>query len=164
MAKFGKNTRIKIVGGEILLNVPGTETADFERRLKRYGRAAKNMRPAFEEYGRYMIRTAIAKQFRAEGMPQKWTPLNPVYAERKKKQHGNKPILVVSGKLRRGFRHKATKRTLQIINRVKVGAHSLHKIHQEGTGTIPARPQVVITKQAQRKFRTIVRAHLYGRS
>lgn len=161
MTKFGLNTRIKLLGGTVRFNMDGNRLGQFERRMKAFQRAAGNMQPAFDEYGRYLVTRSIPFNFQREGYGRKWEPLNSAYAERKRRAVGNKPMLVYSGELERGFRWKATPRTLQVFNRVKVNGLSLFQIHQEGTEHIPARPMVFIGTAQQRQFTEIVQAHLY---
>lgn len=159
--KFGISTSIKLVGGKVQFNMRGNNLSAFERRIDQYRDAVRNMQDAFDEYGRYLVTRAIPQNFAREGYGRKWQPLNPAYAERKRRAVGNKPILVHSGDLKKGFRWKATPRTLQILNREMVNGYNLYQIHQEGTKHIPARPMVFIGAAQQRKFTEIIQSHLY---
>lgn len=165
--RFGVDTRIKLVGGSLHFNMPGRGVKRFQERLERFGTAANNMQPAFDEFGRYMTRTSIPENFQREGTSAgQWKPLNPEYAQRKRRAVGNLPILVrsISGGLKSGFRYEATKRTLQIRNIRRVNGVNLFHVHQNGSRkrNIPARPMVFMGTPEQRKFRQIVQTHLYG--
>lgn len=163
--RFGVDTRIKLIGGELHFNMPGRGLSTFQEKITRFSRNANNMQPAFDEYGGYLVRESIPANFRREGTSQRqWKALTPAYAERKRRAGGNAGILDFSGGLRSGFRHEATKRTLRVTNRRRVNGVSLFHVHQNGTRKrrLPSRAMVFLGTPEKHKFTEVVQRHLYG--
>jgi phage gpG-like protein len=156
MAKFGKNTRLKIVGGTLEVNMEGKGIDRWLARIQRFQLQAENLDEPFGKFGLYML-GVVERNFAAEGRP-KWKPLNPDYAKWKAK-HSSGGILVWSGKLRKSFRYRVTPRTLQIYSTSR-----LFPWHQEGVpqNNLPARPMVNLQPRDRAELSKLIRSHLYG--
>lgn len=153
-AKFGASrgrlTVAKLYGSEILLRFdPGADVIaeEIDRRIARL----RDLRPVFDEYGAYLVEEHIPLQFKLEGQPQRWARLSERYARYKKKYYGNAEILVISGAMKRGFKHQTFKRSMRIVNPDKKWFY-----HQFGTGTIPARPMVQVRDTDRRMLRGLL--------
>lgn len=74
-----------------------------EKILSLLAKRVEDLSPAFREYVKE-FNEHIRKNFESEGKAtnrKKWDALKEPYASRKKKKYGDKPILVVSGKLKK---------------------------------------------------------------
>lgn len=159
---WGKNTRVKLVGGSLFMKMPGRRTQQMAFRATEIKARSEDLRPVFKDFGDYML-ARIDDTFKAEGLPRRWKPLAPATIRDKQRQgYGNKGILERTGRLRRGFRTVVTSRTLQISNSVKVGRYNLFEIHQFGTRTIPARPVIRQTKTERDALTRFMRKHIGG--
>lgn len=138
----------------------------FFNRVDRLGVLSNNLRRPFDIIGRYMVKTSIRKSFRRQKGLTRWQRLSPVtLAEKRRLGYGNKGILVRTGRLRRGYQHRATSRSLAIKNRVKVkGGKSLAAIHQHGTrdGKLPKRDIVVLRREDEAFIEKTLKEHLDG--
>lgn len=159
----GRKTTVKLIGCEIHLR-SGINNDDFVEYLSALGLRMHEFQPVMERFGAYLVNEHIPRQFKRQGTPKRWAPLSPAYAERKRRLHGRLPILVLSNRMRRGFRYKVTKRTLRVINRVKAGQKGRGAprwtYHQNGTSTMPARPMLQITRYDYRRLREFARDYL----
>lgn len=127
-------------------------TTEFSRELLRVAERSDNMRPAFEALADDFY-AVEREQFDSEGARggQRWPPLSPRYAARKRVLFGPKPILEASGRLRRsltskgtpGNVHKVTADEIVIGSRVDYG-----KYHQSTAprSQLRRRPPVVLTE------------------
>lgn len=161
MTKFGQSTRVKLVGGEINLNFEGKGIEEWLDRLDRFETTATDMRPVFNDFGAYQLKS-IDRNFTAEGRPGKWTKLaESTVKDRQRKGYGGRhPILQRTKKLRKGFKKRATKRTLQIINRIPY-----FKYHQQDGRkgkVIPRRIMVILLDQDKAQLTRIFRKHALG--
>lgn len=157
----GVNTVVKLVGAELRINVPGDDLTRYRSRLLQLKRRAQDPQPAFDAFGEYML-GRIDMRFRRGGVP-RWAPLAPsTIADKMRQGYGDKPTLVRTGRLRRSFRARTTKRTLQIINRRSRGGVSLYRVHQEGApgANIPRRQMVAYGRTEQQRLSAIMRRHL----
>lgn len=157
MARVGKSTRIRVVGGQVEFRFTDPQSTDFIQAVEHYGQKASDWRPIFEEFGPYMLRS-IDRNFTAQGRPKRWTKLTPnTIRERLRLGFGRGPILQRTKKLRKGFRWNAGKRTFRIWNTRDYFPH-----HQFGAprGNLPARQMVVLLTQDKAVFTRIARKHL----
>lgn len=143
----GRLTTIKVIGGSILVDFGDTRETivffeDKESKLK-------DLREPLSRYGDYLVEDHIVKQFRRQGFPKKWAPLSEKYAAWKKRNFPGRRLLVLTGRMRRGFRSKAGPRSLRIINRITAGQGGNTTPrwfwHQFGTSRMPRRPLLQIT-------------------
>lgn len=156
MARFGRNTTVKLLGGELRINIPGRAPRLMTDRAREIIDASEDLRPVFDEFGEYMLER-IDKQFQYEGLPRRWKPLAPAtIADKQRQGYGNRGMLQRTGRLRRGFRVKSTRRTLKIINRRSVGGVNLFAVHQKGTKTIPARPMLVYSRVERTRLTKLI--------
>lgn len=163
--KFGRNTRVKIIGGEFRFNIPGRGLTQFENRINRFVRQAKDPRDMLDAIGNAIL-DEIDESFTRQSGLRKWDRLTPSYAERKRKAgYGNRPILVYSGEMRRSIRKKVTPRTVQIISNRKENGVNLFQVHQntrlEWIRKPPlSRPREMAVIRDRNKIERILRNHL----
>ena len=159
----GTRTEIKLVGAEVSLTTSDGLTRIMSR-LEALDIAANDFQPLMEHFGAYVVDDHIVKQFKQQGTPKRWAPLSKRYAKWKRDNYGMLPKLVLSGKMKRGFRYQATPRTLKIINRVTAG-QGKNKTprwiwHQDGTDTMPARPILQLGKKDYAMLIKLAHEHL----
>jgi len=161
----GRKTTVKLLGADVTVR-NGLEVDDFVAHLEALGMRFNDFQPVMERFGEYIVDEHIPRQFKRRRTPKRWAPLSPDYAARKRRLYGNLPLLVLSSRMRGGFKAQATKRTLQIINRVAAG-QGRNKTprwtwHQLGTETMPARPMLQINKADYARLRQIAQAYVTG--
>ena len=156
MAKLGRDTIFKLVGGEIHMQFKGSGFDTMSRAIDHYRTAAKDFRPAFKAFDPIMKRS-IQINFAQEGRPQRWQALaEKTEDDREAKGYPRAhPILERTGKLKRGFYSRIGPRSYAIHNRVPYFPY-----HQHGTNKMPARPMVVILDGLERRFTELARKHL----
>ena len=150
-------------GLEVTANVG---LSGFKEYLQDLKIGLNDMKPILDRYGQYLVEEHIPRQFKLQGSPTPWHRLSPKYAIAKKKQWGNKPILVASGNMKAGFRWKAMPRTLRIINRVmsrqKGRGIPRWVYHQGGTRRMVARPMMQLVNFDRGKLRFFTIEYLFG--
>lgn len=159
---FGTNTTIKLLYGQLRVNVPGKVIRRAFTRNQEVMENVGDLRPLFDAFGDYMLER-IDKRFRYEGLPKRWAPLAPATLRDKARQgYAGRGILQRTGRLRRGFRAVSTPRTLQIINRRSVRGVNLYQVHQHGTRTIPARRMVDFGDVERKALRRFTARYVWG--
>jgi len=166
MASFGRSegrvTIAKLFGADVIIR-----TTDVDKtivHLKDIAERMNNLEPVFDRFGQYMVREHIPMQFERKGTPRRWAPLSPAYARWKQRHYPGRPLLVLSGKMRRLFKYRAGPRSLRIDNRRRAGNARLFDIHQFGASRAPARPMIQVTETDRDVFREMVREHVAGES
>lgn len=157
MADQRKTARIRYMGGEITYRYPDLSKSTFRRRLEDFRDAALDMSPAYSRMETYLL-TSIGRNFASEGRPNKWKALQPAtIKERIRRGYGSGPILLRSGKLKRGFKVSYGTKVLSISNKVVY-----FMAHQYGVpqNNLPARVMVVLLAQDKAQVTRIVREHL----
>lgn len=149
--------RVKLLGGQLTFRFDGTE--EWLKRLDNFRTTATNMRPVYEEFGAYMLRS-IDRNFEAEGRPNRWKPLaESTIRERIRLGFGRGPILQRTGTLRRGFSTQAGQTRLKILNGVPY-----YRFHQQdrnrNRGRLPRRAMVVLLDQDKAQFTKTFRKHI----
>lgn len=142
----GRRTVVNVLGGTVGLAFD--DEADILRFFEDAEGRLSDLSEPLDEYGRYLVEEHIPRQFKRQGTPKRWASLSKKYREWKEKHYPGRPILVLSGRMKAGFRWKARKRSLQIINRVTAGQKNKTprwQWHQSGTGKMPARPMLQVT-------------------
>lgn len=154
--RFGKNTRIKVVGGAVEMRFADPKISDFKRTLDEYGGKLDDFTPVFNQFGPYFL-GSIQRNFKVEGRPVRWAALSQsTIRQRLRLGFGSGPILYRTGALARGFRWSAAKRSFKVWN-----TSPLFPYHQYGTRRgIPARPMVVLQARDRAEFTKIIRDHL----
>jgi phage gpG-like protein len=152
MARWGKTTAFKILGGEVQMRQPLDEIATTRVALERLKTKAVNVQPAFEACLPAMFWNE-EQIFAAEGIPS-WPALSPAYAAWKATRYPGKSILRRTDRLYDSL----TSRTSETV--WSVGPRSLRfgtrvpywMVHQTGSrdGTVPARPPVVLLPETFR--------------
>lgn len=153
----GKQTRIKLVGGEMTFSMSDPQFVELRRPLDHYRTASRDFSPVYEWFAMYH-RRAIARNFAAEGRPKHWPALQPATIDdRIRSGYGAGPILVRSGAMKRGFKFTWGPRAYQVTN-----TQAYFWYHQEGApnANIPARPMIVLLPQDQAQFTRRAREHL----
>lgn len=109
---------------------------------------AQDLRPVFEVMHDAWVTEEI-EQFTTEGgyFGEPWAPLNPAYAERKRKQYGALPILIRTGRLLKSFIGEGGEHIKRITaDEAEFGsAVPYAQYHQTGTDTMPQRIEVKAT-------------------
>lgn len=153
----GRNTRIKLIGGEMSFAMRDPQFEEMRKPLDHYRTAARDFSPVFEDFSRYHARS-ILRNFTAQGRPSKWAPLAAATIEdRIRKGYGPGPILVRTGGLRKGWRYKWGAQSYRVDNRKHYWIY-----HQLGApaNRLPARPMLVLLPQDLAQFTRIARHHL----
>ena len=156
----GKTTYIRLFG--CTLKVSWGDTEEWVRHYEELRGRAKNLLPVFQRYGSYLLES-IERNFQAQGRPERWAPLNPLYAARKAKKWPGRGILEASGAMRRGFEYYATPQTLKIRN----AARWWWIVHQKGTTNLfgrgirlPARVMVIMQRADKGVFTRWARRYI----
>ena len=151
----GQHTRIKLVGGEMTFSVSDPQLIEMRVPIEHYLAGARNFKPVFEAYWKYHQRS-IERNFAHEGRPKRWKPLAPItIAERLALGFGPGPILVRTGRMKRGFRARIGPRSYRVFNRAPYFSY-----HQLGTDRIPARPMLVLLPQDKAQFTKLARRYM----
>lgn len=153
----GKQTRIKLVGGDVTFSVQSPDDVELMRPVEHYLTGARDFSPVYAKFADYH-RRSIDRNFAAEGRPGRWAPLKAAtIRERIRLGYGPGPILVRTGRLKRGFRFEWGPRSYRVWN-----VRSYFVYHQFGApgANIPARPMLVLLPQDQREFTRLARLHL----
>lgn len=158
----GTKTVVKVVGGEVSMMTTGG-MAVFDR-LDWLRVRLRDMRVLLAKFGEYLVNEHIPGQFKAQGTPRRWAPLSARYAEWKRRNYGNLPILILMGRMSKGFTYEAHARSLVIVNRVAAGQRGNKTPrwiwHQFGTDRVPARQMLQIGKRDHQRLQRIARDYL----
>jgi len=156
----GKDTRIKLIAGEITFSMSDPQNIELTRAVDHYGKAMRDFSPVFEAFSRYHKRS-IMRNFAAEGRPRKWEPLQEAtIRDRIRQGFGEGPILVRTGKMKKSFRFETDKpRSYRVFN-----LRDYFYYHQYGSPktNLPARPMLVLLRQDQIQFTRLARRHALG--
>lgn len=155
MAHFGRQTRIKFVGGELNVKVNGEE--NILANLTGIAKRSTDLRIPFEAFRPVWI-DAIQDAFDAGGDPVPWPELSPAYAGWKATAAPGKPIMRLSDRLYDSLTSQtsdtiwfAGPRSVQLGTRVPYFIY-----HQEGTQNMPARPVLTLPGHAAATLVTMV--------
>jgi phage gpG-like protein len=161
MTKFGRDTRVKLLGSEVVFRLQNNAIDDYRRRLSEFGRKVSDLSPVFKDFGTYMLRS-IDRNFAAQGRPRRWQALAASTVRQRLAQgYGAAPILQRTRKLRTSFKVKYTKTTMSITNtaRSKRG-FPYFQVHQDGGKRIPQRVMVTLLQQDRTQFTKLYRKHI----
>ena len=163
--RWGKTTRVKFIGGELLVSLQADKTAiDYKKDLEGVIARSTDMTDAMERVGLYLLGVNL-RNFQAEGRP-KWTPLKPATIQDRLRQgFGAGPILQRTGLLinsltRKGAPHqlfRARPRSLVLASRLPY-----FEIHQKGGAIIPKREMLGYQKQDKSQITRIINDHVKG--
>jgi hypothetical protein len=170
LTRFGRSqgrlTVVKVAGGELVIRYGSIDKDDFAAYLKDIGLRMQDIKPVLDRYGDYIVNEHIPRQFAAQGTPRRWRGLKEPYKSWKARHYPGRPILVRTGRMRRGFRWEARPRSLRIINRVMAGQRGRGRprwhYHQEGTSKMVARPMLQFTDADRDKLHEFAEEHLRG--
>jgi phage gpG-like protein len=145
MTTFGKFTRIKLLGGELLQGDPTQQNVVIRNALVESKRRAHDLRPVYERW----LPTWLEQNrrvFAAEGLPGPWAPLSPAYAAWKAKRYPGKSILRRTDRLYESLTQRSPDTVWEITPRtIRFGTRVPYwKYHQTGTRRMPARPPLVL--------------------
>jgi phage gpG-like protein len=165
--KFGRSqgrlTTVRVLGGTVQQSFGAP--ADIIRFFDDQESKLQDLTEPLDRYGRYLVEEHIPNQFDVQGTPKKWAALSPKYRAWKARRFPGRPLLVRTGRMKAGFRWKAFKRSLRIINRVRAGQRSSTPrwfFHQFGGGPLPARPMLQVTDKDLAVLTGFVFEHLEG--
>lgn len=156
MATPGKNTVVKLVGCDVITQFTTTGEEQLIQKLDHFSAGSKDFSAVFMDFD-VIMQASIQNNFKAEGRPQSWQPLALTTVARRIREGvgGEHPILVRSGKLKRGFKARIGKHSYAVYNKV-----FYFNYHQFGTPNMPARPMVVMLKGLRSNFTELARKHL----
>lgn len=120
-----------------MLNINITITGDRKTitQLKQMSDSFKNWKPELQQIGDYLKEFYANEVFETEGaiIGSRWSPLSPNYEFQKRKKYPGRGILEATGDLRKGYKVKARKNTMELTNPTPYGV-----FHQQGRG-VPKR-------------------------
>lgn len=159
----GSRTVVKLIGCEVVITA--SRGADsVANHLTDVADNAEHFQPVMKQYGDYIISQHIPNQFAKQGTPKRWARLSDQYAEWKRRNYGNLPKLVLTGRMRGGFKVETGPRSMRVLNRVTAGQRGNNTPrwvwHQYGTENMPARPMIQIGKKERDILRRFARSHL----
>jgi phage gpG-like protein len=159
--RFGINTRIKLLGGELIFRVRGLDEQILA--LEGIRRRALDLRVPFGEF-RSVWQASINDVFDAGGYPVPWEQLAPTYENWKSAHYPGQPILRATDRLHDSLTDmtsdtvwRVTPRTIQFGSRVPY-----FQFHQSGTSKMPARPPLVLTEEAGQALQGLVGDYVMG--
>ena len=162
--RWGRQTKVKFLGGEVVFKLSGGREADeYVKDLNGIAARGKNLQPAMEKILTYLM-ASTSRTFEAEGRPAKWKPLSPyTIQDRAEQGFPPGPILVRTGKLKKsltqpgatGSIQKATPRTVQYGSSLPY-----FQIHQVGTSDIPKRVMVLLQQQDKAQVSRIINTYI----
>jgi len=150
VAKFGKDTRVKFVGGELHIHTTGDDKV--YRALGDIIKKTDDLRIPFERFKPVWM-DDIADTFAANGTPVPWPDLSPAYAAR---MHGGDttPTLRLTDTLYDSLTSQTGDTIWQVGPKtIKFGTRVPYFIfHQEGTATMPQRAPLVLSPYAAQQL------------
>lgn len=159
----GRRTVLRAVGGEIGYRFGSFDTDDLIEYMDELKLRMVDLQPVFERFGEYIVGEHIPHQFAVQGTPRAWAALSPAYARWKAINFPGMPLLQRTRRMVRGFSFEAKPRSLRITNRVTAGQSvkiPRWRLHQEGTGKMPARPILQFTNKDRDKMHEFTKEHL----
>lgn len=132
----------------------------YQKGLEGYEGRAKNLRKPFREFGGYLLEGIDSQFASASG----WPALKPsTIRQRQSEGYGAGPILVRSGKLKKGFGQRPTAQTLTLINtRKSEKGKYIYHYHQNGRGNNPKREMLIVNQTTKSEYQNIIGRWLYG--
>lgn len=159
--RFGKDTRVKFVGGQLHVRFDGNDVLVQE--LQGLQRRALNLITPFKQFAKVWFRSN-KEMFDAEGLPEQWEGLAPRYERWKALHYPGKSILRREDRLYQSLTgntrdtiYEANPRSLKIGTRVPYSPYL-----QEGTDNMPARPHVLIQEEAFARLSEITMDYILG--
>lgn len=149
---------------EFTFEVSGEE--QVRRRLSRIVSAGQDLSPAFRKI-RDRFYEGEEQQFGTEGSwgSGGWPPLSTRYAAGKARQHPGKPIMEITGKLKRSLTQSGAEGNIENISRdtLSLGTSIAYAIYHQSTEprtTLPRRPLIELPESERREWMQIIRLHL----
>ena len=122
-----------------------------------------NLVPAFQSISRMFWR-AEKEQFDSYGLRggAEWLPLSYRYAKWKHKHYPGRPLMVLTGELRRSLTGKSAKSYLYYDrHKMAIGTTvSYAPYHQSGTRKMPRRPLIALTKDDAMDYAKEIQKHV----
>jgi hypothetical protein len=100
--RFGRQTVIKLIGGELIVRRAGTDFIEYREKVRGMRRRAADLRPVFDAF-RPIWQADIVRVFRSGGLPAPWPPLSPRYAAWKARRYPGMPIMRRTDRLYRSL-------------------------------------------------------------
>lgn len=126
--------------------------AQLERTIDRHLDAVDDARPVWEELADSFVR-AERRQFASEGKYASggWAPLSPKYARWKARHYPGKPILELTGDLKKSLTERPLGIEVILPRRMVIGSTIPYgEHHQHGGGTLPRRRPIELTESVRR--------------
>lgn len=158
---FGKNTRIKFVGGELFIK---TDVIDYiTPALDGIVKRSQDLRIPFEAFQPVWF-DAIQQVFDAGGDPVPWPELSPAYAGWKSSVAPGKPILRLTDRMYDSVTSQTSDTIWEVgPKHIAFGSRVPYFIyHQEGTANMPARPMMTLPASAAATLNAMVISYIQG--
>jgi phage gpG-like protein len=155
MPRWGRQTRIKFVGGDLLVKVSGNE--NILANLTGIVARSKDLRIPFNAFRPVWI-NAIQEAWDSGGEPVPWPALSPAYAAWKQSAYPGKPIMRLTDRLYDSLTSQ-TSDTIWFVGpkSMQLGTRVPYFIyHQTGTNKMPARPVLTLPAHAAAALVTMV--------
>jgi len=132
----------------------------FARSFNRWAEDCKDLRKPFNEIGNDFYR-ANKRNFNAEGTPQKFKELSEKYAEWKNLHYPGRPILVLTGRLKRSLTGEAQTENQDSIRNIKFkSAEFATRLPYAVTQYYAGRKAVQLTEYRKRKWAKILQRYI----
>lgn len=158
MVDFGRDTRIRFQGGEIIIRREGFENMVLN--LQGIVRRSQNLAPVFQRFQPVWF-DAIAQAFEDGGDPVPWPELSPAYAGWKEHHYPGQPIMRRSDELYESLTNMtadtvwhAGPRSLEFGTRVPYFVY-----HQEGIG-VPQRQTLTLPSEAASVLNSMILSYV----
>ena len=155
--RFGRETRVKFLGGELIFREKGASPHELRQYVEGIRRRALDLRRPFEMF-RPIWQQQIRRVFDAEGLPARWPALSPAYESWKQRRFPGKTIMRRTDRLydslvgdTRDTIWETTPRTIRFGTRVEYEG-----FHREGRGRLPVRRTLVLLPETFSELNRIV--------
>lgn len=111
---------------------------EVDAHFARLSEGIETLKPLWERFGKEFYSQEVSLFSKAP-----WTPLSPAYAERKRKEFGNKPILRATDVLFKSLTQQGVAGNIHRVEDMtaEFGSNDFKAMfHQSGTSRMPARP------------------------
>jgi phage gpG-like protein len=146
MVTFGRDTRIRFVGGEIIFHREGFD--EMVANLDGIVRRSQHLGPVFQRFQPHWFE-AIAEAFDKGGDPVEWPELSPAYEGWKSRAYPGQPIMRRSDELYESLTNQTSDTIWRVGPRsIEFGTRVPYfTYHQEGIG-VPQRQTLTLPAEA----------------
>jgi len=157
-----------------MLKINKTELQQVYKLVNQPLLSIKDLRPAWLVIRNDLRNVVWKQQFETEGgyAGSGWEPLSDKYAAWKEKHYPGKPILQLTGQLKKsftedfrgsngGYYQLLAPSFMEVGSDLKVGKYNLGLLHQTGTENMPARKVVELTSREHKLYPEIIVEYIY---